>query len=157
MLIRPACLEDYPAFGRLYLEINGLHAAAHPELFAPTRTPPHDEEDFLVMLSDPNQAVFIAEVEGEAAGFIHVILRDAPPLEILVPRRFAVVDSIGVCARFRRLGIGASLMQRAAGWAAEKGAASLELTVYEFNDSAIAFYEHLGYTPLSRKLSKSLT
>ncbi len=156
MLIRLACLEDYTAFGRLYLEINDLHAAAHPNLFAPTRTPPHDEEDFHFMLSDPNQAVFIAEVEDEAAGFVNVILRDAPLLDILVRRRFAVVDSIGVNARFRRQGIGEALMQRAAHWATEKGAASIELTVYEFNQSAIAFYEALGYTPLSRKLSKPL-
>jgi len=156
MLIRPACLEDYPAFGRLYIEINDLHAAAHPHLFALTRTPPHDEEDFHIMLSDSNQAVFIAEVDGEAAGFINVILRDAPPLEILAPRRFAVVDSIGVNDRFRRQGVGQVLMQCADQWAAEKGAANIELTVYEFNQSAIAFYEGLGYTPLSRKLSKPL-
>ena len=156
MLIRPACLEDYPDFGRLYLEINDLHAAAHPDLFAPTRIPPHDEEDFQIMLCDPNQAVFIAEVDGQAAGFIDVVLREAPLLEILMPRLFGVVDSIGVNAGFRRQGIGEALMQCAARWAAEKGATSLELTVYEFNQSAIAFYERLGYTPLSRKLSKSL-
>jgi len=47
-------------------------------------------------------------------------------------------------------------MQCADQWAAEKGAANIELTVYEFNQSAIAFYEGLGYTPLSRKLSKPL-
>jgi ribosomal protein S18 acetylase RimI-like enzyme len=156
MLIRPACFEDYPAFGRLYLEINDLHAAAHPDLFAPTRTSPHDEEDFQIMLSDSNQAVFIAEVDGTAAGFINVILRDALPLEILAQRRFAVVDSIGVSARLRRQGIGEALMQRAAQWASESGAVSLELTVYEFNQSAIAFYSSLGYAPLSRKLSKKL-
>jgi ribosomal protein S18 acetylase RimI-like enzyme len=157
MLVRPACLEDYPDFSRLYLEINDLHAAAHPGLFALTRTPPHDQEDFQMLLYDPNQAVFIAEIDGEAAGFINVVLRDAPPLEILVPRRFAVIDSIGVNRSFRRLGAGQALMQRAEQWASEKGAVDIELTVYEFNRSAITFYEQLGYTPLSRKLSKPLT
>jgi shikimate dehydrogenase len=156
MLIRPACFEDYPAFSRLYLEINDLHAAAHPELFRLTSVPPRDEEDFLAQLHDPGQAIFIAEIDGRAAGFINVVLREAPPLEILAPRRFAVIDSIGVSRRFRHQGTGRALMQCAEQWAAEKGAASLELTVYEFNQSAIAFYQQIGYGPLSRKLMKPL-
>ena len=156
MLIRSACFDDFKVYSRLYLEINDLHAAAHPDLFALTRIPPRDEEDFHIMLSDPDQAVFIAEIDGEAAGFINLVLREAPPLEILIGRRFAVVDSIGVNQRYRRQGAGQALMEHAARWAAEKGAVSIELTVYEFNQSAIAFYEDLGYTPLSRKLSKPL-
>jgi len=156
MLIRPACPEDYPAFCRLYLEINDLHAAAHPGMFRQTRNPPYDREEFDFMLEDANQAIFIAEVDGEAAGFINVVLRDTPPLEILALRRFAVVDSIGVNRRYRRQGTGQALMLRAEQWAAEKGAAAIDLTVYEFNRSAIAFYEQLGYTPLSRRLNKPL-
>lgn len=156
MVIRPACFEDFKDYNRLYLEINDLHAAAHPELFRLTSAPPRDEEDFLIQLHDPGQAIFIAEIDGRAAGFINVVLREAPPLEILAPRRFAVIDSIGVSRRFRRQGTGRALMQRAEQWAAEKGAASVELTVYEFNRSAVAFYQQLGYGSLSRKMLKPL-
>lgn len=156
MEIRFACFEDYRAYSRLYLEINDLHAAAHPNLFRQTHLAPRDEEDFLIQLHDPEQAVFMAEIDGEAAGFVNVILREAPAIEILVPRRFAVVDSIGVARRFRRRGVGRALMERAAAWAVEKDAAGLELTVYEFNQNAIAFYQRLGYGSLSRKMHKPL-
>ena len=41
-------------------------------------------------------------------------------------------------------------------WAIAKGATSIELNVYEFNETAISFYERLGYQTLSRKMSKQL-
>jgi ribosomal protein S18 acetylase RimI-like enzyme len=41
-------------------------------------------------------------------------------------------------------------------WAIAKGATAIELNVYEFNETAIAFYERLGYQTLSRKMSKEL-
>jgi ribosomal protein S18 acetylase RimI-like enzyme len=156
MLIRLARPEDCAAFNRLYLEINDLHAAAHPDIFRCTRQPLRDEMEFLLMLEDSGQAVFIAEQTGEAAGFVNVILRETPPIEILMPRLFAVVDSLGVSQRFQRQGIGRALMQRAAEWAVAKGAASLELTVWDFNQAAIGFYQSLGYEILSRRMSLKL-
>ena len=47
-------------------------------------------------------------------------------------------------------------MDEAQVWAIAKGAASIELNVYEFNQAAISFYERLGYQTLSRKMSKEL-
>ena len=48
------------------------------------------------------------------------------------------------------------LMHKMQAWAIEKGATSIELNVYEFNETAISFYEKLGYRTLSRKMSKEL-
>ncbi len=41
-------------------------------------------------------------------------------------------------------------------WAIARGATSIELNVYEFNVTAISFYERLGYQTFSRKMSKEL-
>jgi diamine N-acetyltransferase len=155
-LIRPAQISDFEGYSRLYLEINDLHAAAHPHLFRATAQPPRDEEDFHIQLEDEHQAIFMAEVDGVPAGFVNVILRQSPPLDILVPRRFAVIDSVSVSQPYRRLGVGQALMQQAEAWAVQKGAASLELNVFEFNQGAIAFYEELGFVSLSRKMQKPL-
>jgi diamine N-acetyltransferase len=155
-LIRPAQISDFADYSRLYLEINDLHAAAHPHLFRATSLPPRDQEDFQIQLEDNTQAIFMAEVDGEPAGFVNVILRQSPPLDILVPRCFAVVDSVSVAQPYRRLGVGQALMQRAEAWAVQKAAASLELNVFEFNQGAVAFYEELGFVTLSRKMQKRL-
>ncbi|GAI50576.1 unnamed protein product, partial [marine sediment metagenome] len=41
-------------------------------------------------------------------------------------------------------------------WARNKSAATAELTVMEFNEGAISFYQHFGYKATSRKMRKSL-
>ena len=156
MIIRPARPGDYVDFSRLYLEVNDLHAAALPDLFQATNVAPFDEGEFCRMLENAGQATFMALVDDLAVGFVNVVLREALPMEILAPRLFAVIDSIGVNARFRMSGIGLALMDRAEQWAAEQGARSVELNVFEFNLGANAFYKRLGYTDLSRKLSKQL-
>lgn len=156
MIIRPARTEDYADFGRLYLEVNDLHAGALPDVFQATGHPPFEEGEFCRMLETNAQALFMAVEDGTAVGFVNVGLREALPLEILAPRIFAVIDSIGVSARFRKAGIGQALMERAERWGREHGASSVELNVFEFNQGAIAFYKRQGYTDLSRKMSKRL-
>lgn len=49
------------------------------------------------------------------------------------------------------------LMDEIQKWAIVKGATSIELNVFEFNYTAISFYERLGYQTLSRKMSKELS
>jgi diamine N-acetyltransferase len=67
-----------------------------------------------------------------------------------------MVDSLVVRKQKRRSGAGRALMRAAEDWAASQGASSLDLTVYEFNQTAIAFYRRLGYQNLSRRLTRPL-
>jgi ribosomal protein S18 acetylase RimI-like enzyme len=41
-------------------------------------------------------------------------------------------------------------------WAMAQGATTIELNVYEFNQTALGFYQRLGYEALSRKMSRAL-
>jgi GNAT superfamily N-acetyltransferase len=68
-----------------------------------------------------------------------------------------MVDSIVVRSEYQGKDIGQRLMAEIDEWAASRCAASIELNVYEFNTKAIAFYQSLGYKPLSRKMEKRLT
>jgi len=47
-------------------------------------------------------AIFFAECESQAAGFIQVLIREAPANPLLVQRRLAVVDTLVVHPAFRR-------------------------------------------------------
>jgi GNAT superfamily N-acetyltransferase len=66
------------------------------------------------------------------------------------------VDSFGIHADRRRQGIGRGLLEYAQSWAKHQGATRLQLTVWEFNADAVAFYESLGYETYSRNLWKTL-
>jgi ribosomal protein S18 acetylase RimI-like enzyme len=47
-------------------------------------------------------------------------------------------------------------MAAAERWAAERGLSEIELSVWEFNQSALAFYQELGYVTERRKMRRVL-
>jgi diamine N-acetyltransferase len=155
--VRPATAVDYDALCALLDEIHSLHCAALPHLFRKPAGPVSEPEYIQALLADENVGLFVADVDGQVAGFIHAVVRESPALSIFVPRRYAVVDTLTVQASHRRRGIGRALMAHVQEWAIAKGATAIELNVHEFNREAIRFYEGLGYKAARRTMSKSLT
>jgi len=154
--IRRAVAQDYQVYCDLYFEINELHRLALPDIF---QQPPGniiEQEYFLSLLEDGHVAIFVAEIQDQVAGFIYALIREAPAYPLLVPRRYAVVDTLVVRPAFQRMGAGRELMNRAEEWATSQGVGEVELNVYEFNQGAQALYNHLGYITYSRKMSKKV-
>jgi diamine N-acetyltransferase len=153
--IRKGTAGDYTALCELFDEIDGLHRDHLPHIFQE----PGDaarQDRYAALLADESVAFLVAEAGGQLVGFVHVIVRDAPAIPVLVPRRYAIVDSIVVRSGLQNRGIGRMLMDKMQEWAIANEATSIELNVYEFNETAITFYEGLGYRTLSRKMSKDL-
>jgi len=155
--IRRAVEKDYEVYCDLFYEINELHRLALPGTFQQPAGKIIDQEYFLSLLKDEQVAIFFAESEGRAAGFVFVLIRETPSNPLLVPRRYAVLDTLVVRLAFQRTGVGRALMHEAEDWAASQKVHVVELNVYEFNQGAQAFYERLGYATYSRKMSKKLT
>lgn len=154
--IRRATAQDYEALCEIIGEVDALHREALPHLFRAPGGPARERIYLLGLLADDDHGLFVAEIEGQAAGYVHVAVRDTPPIPILVPRRVAVVDDLVVKEAYRRSGLGRALMGRAEQWAQAKGVAEVELNVYEFNEPAIAFYRSLGYETFSRRMGRRL-
>ncbi len=152
--VRKAAINDYNAMCELFDEVDTLHRDNLPHLFRKPDGAARERDYYSGLIADENTALFVAEADGELVGFVHAVLKETPALPIFVPRRYAVVDGIVVKSRFQNHGIGRTLMEKIQAWAIAKGAASIELNVYEFNQTAISFYESLGYQTLSRKMSK---
>ena len=85
-----------------------------------------------------------------------VLICESAPERLLVPRYYASIDDLVVRESWRQRGVGRALMARAEQWARERGLETIEFGVWEFNAGAIRFYEQLGYTTLSRTMSKPL-
>lgn len=154
--IRKANAKDYSALCDLFDEVDALHRDNLPHLFQKPRGPVREHDYYWGLIADENVGLFVAEVDEMLVGFVQAVIRGAPEIPVLVPRRYAVVDSIGVKSEFRNRGIGRMLMDTVHEWAIARGVTSVELNVYEFNKAAIAFYRSLGYETLSRKMSRAL-
>ena len=154
--VRKATADDYDPMCELFDEIDAWHRDNLPHIFQKPGSPARERDYCLALIADENVGLFVAETGTELVGFVHAMVRDAPPMPIFVPRHYVIVDSIVVRSSYQYQGTGRMLMNKIQDWALTKGASSLELNVYEFNESAISFYKKLGYQTLSRKMSKDL-
>jgi ribosomal protein S18 acetylase RimI-like enzyme len=154
--IRKAVTNDYNLLCGLFDELDALHRNELPHIFQKPGGSVREQDYYSGLIADENVGLFVAETGGKLAGFVHAIVRDTPVIPVFVPRRYAVVDSIVVRSGFQNRGIGRMLMGEMEEWAMTKGATSIELNVYEFNETAISFYEKLGYRTYSRRMSMEL-
>ena len=157
--VRLAQSADYHAACRLWAEADALHARERPDRFRPTDQPARSRRLFDAHLADPDQALFVAEVDGEVVGLVRVQALErpeVPDVPALTPRRYAMVQELAVAQTHQRSGIAARLMEEAHRWARDRNLTQIELGVYEFNQPALRLYSKLGYTTDSRRLSRPL-
>jgi ribosomal protein S18 acetylase RimI-like enzyme len=140
---------------KVLAEVDELHRVRLPWFFQSPSVEPRPREFFEQLLSSDSSQVLVADV-GAIVGAATVLIRNAPAIALFIPQSWAVLDSIAVAQPWRRRGVGRALTLAAESWARSKNLGWLELGVYEFNQDARAFYEALGYLPLSTKLRKTL-
>jgi diamine N-acetyltransferase len=154
--IRHATPGDYDELCTLFDQVDALHREHLPHIFRKPVGPVRDREYLLGLMADEHVGMLVARLEERIVGVAQVFVRDTPPLDLLVPRRVAVVEDVVVGSQFRHRGVGQALMQAAHRWAADLGATTIELNVYEFNRRASEFYRQLGYQTLSRTMVRDL-
>ena len=155
--IRPAVIQDYSSLCDLMKIVDQLHSDNFPDRYkVPEDNKVRSLEYIRETIAGPNSQIFIAESTKKLIGFIVVVLVETSDFPILVKRKFAVIDNIGVHPDNRKQGLATALMASAEGWAKEKGAHNIELNVYLFNTNAQILYNKLGYSPISQKMSKTL-
>ena len=157
--VRSAESTDYRAACRLYAQADALHARERPDRFRPTDQPARSRQLFDAHLADPDQALFMAEVDAVVVGLVRVQALErleVPDVPALAPRRYAMVQELVVAQSHQRRGIAIRLMTEAHRWARNRGLTQVELSVYDFNQPAMRLYAKLGYSSDSRRLSRKL-
>ena len=147
--IRRAEAADYREACGLWAEADGLHAQEHSDRFRSTDQSARSRGLFDAHLGDAEQALSVAEVDGEVVGLVRVQAferLEVPDVPALAPRRFAMVQELVVAEAHRRRGIGTRLMREAERWARDRGVTEVGLSVYEFNQAALRLYHRLGYS-----------
>ena len=157
--VRLAESADHPAACRLYAEADALHARERPDRFRPTDRPARSRRLFDRHLADPDQALFVAEVDDAVVGLVRVQALErleVPDVPALTPRRYAMVQELVVAQSHQRRGIATRLMSEAHRWARDRGLTQVGLSVYDFNQPALRLYQELGYAPDSHRLFRNL-
>lgn len=153
--LRAARADDHPAIARILSQGHDEHVADVPWMFRATPAP-FPAGYFAELLADPTVRVFLGEVGGAVAGYAIAKLRDAPDIAPLVQRRFLYLEDLGVDRAMQRRGLGRALVETCVAWGRAEGATALELTVFEFNESARRLYEGLGMSTANRRMYRPL-
>lgn len=90
----------------------------------------------------------VADVDGRAVGWVHVVFAEYVDAEA-----FVMIGGLVVDRNHRRLGIGRALMNRAETWARERGCSMVRLTSSATRHAAHRFYEDLGYAHIKTQYS----
>ncbi len=99
-----------------------------------------DHEEVLFRHNDvESRLFFVATVDDEVAGWVHLELPEAEKL------RHTAVLTVGVREEYRGHGIGAALLDRGVEWARDKGFEKLYNSVPSTNETAVAFLESHGW------------
>lgn len=106
---------------------------------------PHDPEADRVFLKERldngESVIFIAEANGEPAGFVQLY----PSFSSVALKRVWVLNDLYTSKETRKQGVGTALLEQARAFAAETGAKGLVLETTPDNETAQALYEQLGW------------
>jgi ribosomal protein S18 acetylase RimI-like enzyme len=134
--IRRADKDDLDDFVRVYVEsYRGL------EDYAYTRK--RDVKNYFKwLLSRDKDGVMVAEIDGEAVGFVAC---DTNWFSIFERKKVGEIHELFVLPEFRGEGIGAKLMEKALEYALERNRKVAELWVGRTNYRARRFYASQGF------------
>lgn len=149
--VRPASPADGPALYRHWMALREYNAAVDRRVILA----PVSENEFLAGFAETLQrdgsVAFVAEVDGELAGFISGGLGLNQPDRL--PERHATVGYLWVADSFRRRGLGRELFDAVAGWAgSQDGVSHFEMPVLAADTEAERFWQAIGFTPFIQRL-----
>lgn len=146
--------EDAEDMARLSYQVGKMHDDALPDYFKPT---PEEEHLRIIqnMLKDENAVIFKAVEGGKICGFMCLLIQEKSR-NGYVHSKVAYIYNFGVDEAMRSQGIGGKMLQKAELFLHDRGVEAVELSVFLFNQRALAFYERNGYRTLDVNLQKIL-
>ena len=142
--IREMETGDYDGVLRMLAEIAALHHRGRPDVFADGGAK-YARADLDVLAADPDTHIFVADhADRRCVGYLFCRLQSEAPHPPKKACRSLWIDDLYVDEAFRRDGVGGALIAHAKAFARGQSCARIELNVWSFNESAVAFYERCG-------------
>lgn len=107
-------------------------------------------------LNNPKVTLPAAEAGAKIVADVRAEVKNIPGIPLIHPSTALHVDEIVVGREYRRLGVARTHMAEIEKVAQKKGISQVTLNVWEFNDSAKALYEELGYAVQRSIMKKDL-
>ena len=149
VLIRKATTDDLKALRELYLALEEDGVRYQPEHFViGERT----DEFFQSVFDGENQDILVADIDGEAIGFVHVVILQQKKVSCLKPQSVVYMQDLCVREDMRNNGIGALLVRAAKDYGKEHGVDFIRTQVFPGNVDGMRFYERNGFSEMMKTI-----
>ena len=140
--IRKATANDIEALRELYLALEEDGVRYQPEHFViGERT----DEFFQNIFESDNQDILVADIDGVAVGFVHVMILQQKKVSCLKPQSVVYMQDLCVREDMRNNRIGAGLIRAAKDYGKEHKVDFIRTQVFPGNVDGMRFYERNGF------------
>ena len=147
--IRKATKDDLPMLRELYLALEEDGVRYQPEHFViGERT----DEFFQSIFDSDTQDILVADMDGEAVGFVHVMILQQKKVSCLKPQSVVYMQDLCVRADLRSKGIGSVLVKAAKKYGKDRGVDFIRTQVFPGNVDGMRFYERNGFCEMMKTI-----
>ena len=143
--LQPAVETDRRTVYDLFAEVQSIHAAAEPDFFCPPALNDAFEAYFAGILSDPEQFLVLATLDGIAIGQVQYFIGTRPKNIYQLERRFAYINQLVVSRGYWRTGCGTALIDHVKREARKHTVPMLGVDFWSFNSAARSCFERSGF------------
>lgn len=153
--IRSAKTDDLEQLNELMFSLHDEHHAQCPEHFK-TAEEIEQEKSIARYIDDPECLVFVACHDEQIIGFVSGHFCELIST-VSKPVQMGSIDELYVLHAYRKQSIAKTLCQHLEQRFEEYGVKQLFVEVWDFNQSAIAFYHQSGFSQHIHVMRKSIT
>lgn len=140
MKIRQANNKDIKQLVPILLQITNLHYENRPEIFK-KKQEKQIEENIKDILKSEEEKVIVGEIQGKISCVLVYKIKETKNHINLNNSKVLWINEIGVDDKYKRKGMGETLMKEAMKIAKDMKCQRLELNCWNFNEDALKFYE----------------
>ena len=148
-IIRKATFDDLEELRELYLALEEDGVRYQPEHFViGERT----DEFFKSIFDSDNQDILVADIDGKAIGFVHVMILEQKKVSCLKPQSVVYLQDLCVREDMRSKGIGATLIRASKDYGKEHNVDFIRTQVFPGNVDGMRFYERNGFCEMMKTI-----
>lgn len=148
-MIRFAQESDLERVNEIRRQVNNVHVNGRPDIFRSEFC--KELQDYIYEIwNDDNKDIIVIEREGVICGFscVQYVYKTESPYSNA--RKYYNIVEFGVDESYRRQKVGTELFEFIKKDAKKKEFDRIELDMWEFNESALKFYESIGFLTYRR-------
>ena len=141
--VRRAIPSDGETVSRLLYQVAEIHHEGRPDIFKPA-SKKYTQNEFEELICMKDFAILVAEDENKKVHGYAFCKINCFETSVIQPYKSLYIDDICVDKESRGHHVGTVLFEAVKKLAKELNCDNIELNVWEFNESAMKFYEKMG-------------